>query len=107
MELKTFDRLILLNILPKEGDVISLRVIRKLRDDLGFTEAEIKALEFHQDENGIRWKTEADQPKEIEIGDKAREIIRDRLAELNKQKKLTEEHIPLYERFVEAYENGR
>lgn len=50
MELKTFDRLILLNILPKEGDVISLRVIRKLRDDLGFTEAEIKALEFQQED---------------------------------------------------------
>ena len=34
MELSVYDRLILLNILPKEGDFTTLKIVRKLREDL-------------------------------------------------------------------------
>ncbi len=106
MELKTFDRILLLNILPREGDITSLRIIRKLREDLSFSEEEHKVLEFKQDGERIQWKTEADRPKTVDIGDKAKEIIRNRLKELSDQKKLTEEHLPLYEKFVEGANGG-
>lgn len=106
MILSTFDRLILLNTLPKEGDITTLRIIRKLREDLSFSEEEHKALAFKQEGGKMMWQSEADKLKEVEVGDKAKEIIRNRLKELNEQKKLTEEHLPLYEKFVEAYENG-
>jgi hypothetical protein len=46
------------------------------------------------------WKEDADIQKEIEIGEKASDIIADALKSLNKAKKLTESHIPLYERFI-------
>ena len=106
MELNVFDRVVLLNILPKEGDITTLRIIRKLREDLSFTEEEHRVLQFDFEDERIKWKTDGDVPKAIEIGEKAKEIIRERLRELNGQKKLTEEHLPLYEKFVEAYENG-
>lgn len=106
MELSVFHRVVLLNILPREGDITTLKLVRKLREDLSFTEEEHAALEFRQDGERLEWKTEADKPKEIEMGDKAREIIRNRLKELNGQKKLSEDHVDLYDRFVEAYENG-
>lgn len=100
MELGVFDRLILLNILPKEGDFTTLKIVRKLREDLSFTEAEHKALQFQQNEGTIKWQTEADIPKEIQIGEKATDIIVEVLKKLDKDKKLTDQHVSVYEKFV-------
>lgn len=103
MLLTTFERLLLLNILPKQGDLTTIRIVRKLREDLSFSEAEHAALQFEETgEKGLRWIKDADTPKEVEIGAKARNIIADVLTGLDKAKQLTEEHLPLYERFVEA-----
>ena len=100
MELGVFDRLILLNILPKEGDFLTLKIVRQMREDLSFTEAEHKALQFVQEEGNVRWKKEADKPKTIGFGVKATEIIVDVLKDLDKSKKLKDEHFGLYEKFV-------
>ena len=101
MELGVFDRLILLNILPKEGDFTTLKIVRKLREDLSFTEEEHKALEFKaEDEGRVVWRTEADEPKEIPIGEKATDIIVEVLKKLNDDKKLQDQHYSLYEKFV-------
>ena len=100
MLLNTFDRLILLNVLPKEGDITTLKIIRKLKDDLSFSEEEHTALQFKNEDGQIMWKEEADIKKEIEIGEKATDIIAEALKALNKAKKLTEAHISIYERFT-------
>jgi hypothetical protein len=101
MELSTFDRLILLNILPKEGDFTTLKIVRKLREDLSFSEEEHKALEFNQDGGNIQWKQAGDVPKNVSIGEKATDLIVEILKKLDKEKKLQESHFTLYERFVE------
>jgi len=100
MLLNTFDRLILLNIMPKEGDITTLKIIRKLKDDLSFSEEEHTALQFKNEDGQIMWKEDADIQKEIEIGEKATDIIAEALKALNKAKKLTEAHISIYERFT-------
>jgi len=100
MILSVYDRLILLNILPKESDLTTLRIIRTLKDNLSFSEEEHKALEFKHEGAQVLWKQDADIPKDIVIGEKATDIIVDALKGLNKQKKLTEQHIPLFEKFV-------
>ena len=101
MELSVFERLILLNIMPQEGDFLTIKIIHELKQALAFSEDEHKALQFQPGENGeVRWVSEADKPKEIEIGDVAKNIIKQRLIELDKEKKLTEQHISIYERFV-------
>lgn len=103
MLFNTFDRLILLNILPAEGDITAIRIVHQLRLDLSFSEAEHAALAFETGADGlVRWKTDADVPKEIEIGPKAHAIIAATLEKLNEQKKLMEQHLALYERFVES-----
>ncbi len=102
MQLTTFERLILLNILPGEGDITTLRILRDLKASLSFSEDEHKALEFRKAEDGrLEWKTDADKVVEMEIGVVAQSLIKKRLMELNEQKKLRQEHIPIYERFVE------
>ena len=100
MLLSVFERLILLNILPKEGDITTLKIIRKLKDDLSFSEEEHTALQFKNEDGQIMWKEDADIQKEIEIGEKASDIIAEALKSLNKAKKLTEAHISIYERFT-------
>lgn len=98
--LGVFERLNLLNILPERGDFLTLKIMRQLREELSFDEAEIAALEFNQDGGRVRWKSEADKPKQIEIGARARETIAEILKGLDAQKQLQNEHMQLYERFV-------
>lgn len=105
MLLNTFDRLILLNILPKEGDITALRILRTLKEELSFSEDEHKELQFRTGENGlIEWLQSADKPKDVGLGEKARDIVAAELRKLNDQKRLQDMHIPLYERFVEGKE---
>ena len=101
MELGVFERLILLNILPKEGDFTTLKIVRKMREGLSFTEEEHKALEFKQEDEGrVLWKQDADKPKEISIAEKATDIIVEVLKKLNDNKKLQDQHYSLYEKFI-------
>jgi len=101
MKLGVFDRLILLNILPKEGDFTTLKIIRTMREDLSFSEEEHKALEFVFNEGNVQWKREADVQRDINFGEKATDIIVEVLKKLNSDKKLTDQHYSLYEKFIE------
>ena len=101
MELSVFDRLILLNILPREGDFTTLKIVRKLREDLSFSEDEHKALQFKQEGGQVQWQQAGDVPKDVPIGEKASDIIVEVLKKLDKEKKLQDTHYDLYELFVE------
>lgn len=99
MKLSVGDRLILLSILPQESNIITLKVIQKLKDDLGFSEDEIKELNLRQEDEKVVWDSGIDD-KDVEFGEKATDIIVDAFKKLNSQNKLREEHIPLYEQFI-------
>ncbi len=100
MKLNTFERLILLNILPKEGDFTTLKIVRKLRESLSFSEAEHKALQFKQEGEQVKWLVEGEIEKDIVIGEKATDIIVETLKKLDTAKKLKDEHYSLYEKFL-------
>ncbi len=100
MLLKLRDRLGVLGVLPKEGDFLTLKIIRKLQDELSFTEEEIKELEIVQSNGQIKWSAEKDVGKEIEIGEKANDVIVLALSKLNDQKKLQLEHMDIYDMFI-------
>lgn len=103
-ELTVIERLVLLNILPKEGDFTTIKLVRKLRENLSFDEDEHKKLNFVQDGDQVRWNVEALVNKRIAIGEKQADIIHAALKKLNDEKKLTNEHFSLYEKFVENRE---
>lgn len=98
MELSVIERLTLLNIIPKEGDYTTLKLVRKLREELSFSEEEHKLLNFHQEEGTLFW--DEDIKKEVEIGEKATDVIVDAFKKLDKGKQLKMEQMGLYERFV-------
>ena len=103
LKLSVYERLVLLNILPKEGNFITLKIVRQLREGLSFNEKEIKEtkLAIDPEKGTATWEQEKDPNKEIEIGREAKKVIVEALEKLDKDAKLTQEHFSLYEKFVE------
>lgn len=91
----------LLNVLPREGSFVSLKVVADLRNELGFSEKEHKQYKFVETEGRVTWNPAVEQFKEVHIGEKASDIIVEELEKLDKEKKLTMEHVSLFEKFVE------
>jgi hypothetical protein len=102
LKLSVSDRILLLNILPKEGNLLDLRIVRDLHKSLSFTETEHAALQFVVTDNQIQWNREADQGADIEIGPKAISLTLASLEALNAASKLKLEHLDLMERLEEA-----
>jgi len=101
MKLDVSERINLLSILPQEGSFLTLKIVRELRENLSFTEEEHKKFQFKNlSDNRISWNTKEAKENNIEIGKKAESIIREKLEELDEQKKLKNEHFTLYEKFV-------
>ena len=103
IKLNVYERLVMLNILPKEGNFITLKIVRQLREGLSFDEKEIKELKLTIDpaKGNATWEQDKDPNKEIEIGREAKKVIVESLEKLDKDEKLTQEHFSLYEKFVE------
>lgn len=102
MQLSVLERILLINLLPKEANVTDLRICLNLSTEMGFSEEEIERLEINEQDGAVRWNAERETLKEVAIGPRAFDIIKDALSGLDRQKKMTPAHIPLYERFVEA-----
>lgn len=95
------ERLQLLEILPAQGDVTTLRIVRSLREELSFSEDEHKTIGFRQEGNQILWNQDSSLIKDVPMGAKAKEVISTSLKKLNEEKQLPMDYLDLYERFVE------
>jgi len=92
-------RLLLLGILPEEGNLTTIRIVRELREALSFSESEHEALKFRVEDGRVFWEDDVVGDKDIDIGPKAADVVRDALGELDKAGKLKVEHLPLCELF--------
>lgn len=107
MKLNVKERIVLLSILPKEGDFKTLKQLRLVREALAFNDVENHSLGFKTAPGGgVTW-TEPGAvegqfyTKEVEIPSSIREIIEKTLKDLDAKKKLTEDTFVVYERFIE------
>jgi len=101
MELGIMDRILLLNVLPAEGDITTLRIVRQLREDLSFSEQDHKDFGLVSDGGKVTWTPGEGQTKEVEIGSKGSKLIANTLKKLSDSDKLTTQYVDLYDRFVE------
>lgn len=107
MEFGVAERLMLLSLLvPVEGDVTALRIVRDLQQELGFSDDEKVALKFETQGAATTWNITAERPKVVAIGPAAQEIIATQLKMANAARKLTVAQLELYEKFVEDDEAG-
>jgi len=101
MKLLVHERLLLLNLLPATGDITSIKLLRKVKEDLSFNEKENKDLGFVQDGEMLRWNSEkGNVEKDVTIGEIITELIKTELKKMNEEKKLTDQHISIYEKFI-------
>ena len=107
MKLSVKDRLVLLGVLPEKGDFVTLKVVMELRMELGLSAEEIETIELKQDGALTRWNIEKDPNKEFKLSKTAVGIIEMTLKQLDAEKKLTSDHLSLYERFVVGEEEEK
>ena len=102
MKLTVLERLLLLNLLPKEGTFTNLKLLRVARENPSFTEEENEALKFKQENDQIIWVNGAVGDKEINTGEVVKGLIVKELKKLDKEEKLKDEYLSLFEKFIEA-----
>ena len=103
MELNVMERLMCQGLLPQEMNFTNLKLVRKAREALSFTEEENRVLNFKTiGKNGeqIKWEDGRVGEVEIELGEVVTTMIVDALKKLNDGNKLTENHFSLYKKFV-------
>ncbi len=94
---------------PIASDVVTLRIVRDLQGELGFSEDEMATLQFEEDNGQVRWNPDveaAQTPKEFNFGPAALRIIREQLEKVSARKALTLQQLTLYDRFVGDEENS-
>jgi hypothetical protein len=101
IELTVAERLWLSNILPREGDITSLRILRDFREDLSFSEEENERMKVIAVAGNVQWDAAKATPKILSLGRKAWSMAKEKLIELEKQHKLNVDCLSLYEKFVE------
>ena len=101
MKLTVLERIVILNLLPTEGDFLTLRVCQEARELLEFPVDEQREVELVvQEDKRVHWNAEKDPKKDINLSQSALDIIIKRLKELDESKKLDNETFPLYEKLV-------
>jgi hypothetical protein len=99
MKLTVGERIRLLTILPEKGNLLTLKIISKLRDDLSFSEKEHKDFNIVASTDRITWNDKA-RDKDIEVGDQVRDLAKKTLQDLEGREELTLADLGLWEKFV-------
>ena len=100
MKLNVLERITALGIMPEVGNFATLKIVQDLRMVLSLTEAEFKEFGVKQKGEQMSWSPKGAEEREIKIGEKATDILIEALKKLDEDKKLTEQHLSLYEKFV-------
>jgi len=98
MELTIAERLVLLNIIPVEGNYVTAKILQRLRLAVGFTEEEVEKWNMVVSEEKVEWKDEA-EPTNIPIGKVARAEIVKALEKVDEAGKVNAQHFTLFEKF--------
>lgn len=100
MKLNFGERMAVLQILPPQGNFVTLKIVRDLQSVLSPSEEEHKKFEIKHIGPQFTWNDKGLEEKEIDIGEKAIDIIVEALKQLDKDKKLTNSHLSIYEKFI-------
>lgn len=100
MKLNLIERLQLLQILPKEGDFVTLKIVRQLLEVVSVGEEDFKEFDIKQDGDKLNWNSKGNEERELVIGEKATDIVVETLKKINSEKKLTNQMFSLYEKFI-------
>lgn len=101
MKLTVMERMAILNILGPEGSLAFLRVKRDIVAKVGLTAEETEDFGVKEADGKMTWKLDVPQEREIPVSGAERAIVVEALQRLEKDGKLHESQLTLYEKFVE------
>ncbi len=106
MKLEVHERIKLLELLPQQGHYAELKDIRKHREMFSFTIEELERLDFRNKDGVLAWDDQQGQEvvRDIPISEFVTSMIRNILAQMEMDGKLTDDTFSLYEKFVVAYQ---
>lgn len=99
MKLTVMERLLTQSLIPREANYANLKLIREAREELSFSDAENKQLNFRVDKDRTEWNP-VDIQKDIDLGETVTGMVVKELKRLDEANKLTAEQFSLYEKFV-------
>lgn len=99
-KLNVGERLSILQILPVEGNFVTLKLIRDLKAKVGLNAEEFETYNIIQTGSTVTWNASGNEEKEIDFREKEIDIISEELKKLNDNKKLLENQFNIYEKFV-------
>lgn len=96
----------LIPLLPPEGTYEALKAIRRAKETISFTGEEIEFYEIETIDGQIHWSTAKanEEVKDIPIESYIMGVFRNKLSEINRNGKLVESQISIYDKFVVIYE---
>lgn len=97
--LNVLERLLLLQVLPPQGNLTTIRIVRELRERLSFSEDEQTGLNFKYDGPQIQWDASAAYDVPVPIGPVAHALIVESLTKLDEAGQVTEQYLPLFDKF--------
>jgi len=103
MKFSVKERVILLDFVPKEGNILFVKMVQNFLEELSFSDEENAKLCFHQTIKGqVLWdEISANEiSKDIEVPDTLKDQIVTKLIKLNDKNKLSIDHIGIYEKFI-------
>jgi hypothetical protein len=104
MKLNVNERFAILGLLPKEGNFLTLKIIREQKELLSFSDDEVKEYEFTVNGDNVNWNIEKEKKeigeKDIKITNTCKDIIIAKLKELDQKNKLAENYFTIYEKFI-------
>lgn len=99
MKLSILERIILLNLLPKEGNIATIKTIKALSEVIALTEEEQKQCNFSSDDKGLKWDRTKEPTLDHEFSGPQTKLVVEQLEKLNEEKKILVEHLTLCEKF--------
>lgn len=105
MLLSITERVLLMGILPREGNIITINNSQNIRTVIQFSSEELDALKIVQTEKGMQWDAEAATEigeKDVVIGVSGADLIKTTLKKLSDEEKLPIDAISLYRKFVDT-----
>ena len=127
MKLAIMERIIVLGVLPKEGSIDTLKALRKFKESLSLSEEEKTKINWRleykcpkcgealylpvptkcatcnvwlESTGAGQWNAADDPNKDVFVPATINGIIVSTLTKMNEKNKLTEELIPIYDKFV-------
>ncbi len=103
MKLFILERIVILDILPREGNFLTLKSIRELRESLGFKDSEAKKFGIVAtvgQNGGTDYSWEADEEVNITMNEAKISLIREVLRTRDASNILQENEYSIYEKFV-------